>query len=69
MFPMTVLSSDEKLLRTLYDYLTTELRQTESNNALQVACASGLYTSAKWLLDNTAVQINVVSHMTGKLKS
>lgn len=66
MFTMTVISCDEGMLRTLHDHLTPELRQTESNNALQVACAKGLHTAVKWLLSNTAAQPNLVSHLTGK---
>lgn len=65
MFTMSVFTCDEEMLRTLHEYLTPELRQAESNNALQVACAEGLHTTVKWLLSNTAAQPNLVSHMTG----
>lgn len=66
MFTMTVFSCGEELLRTLHDYLSPELKQTESNNALQVACAEGLHTTVKWLLSNTTAQPNIVSQMTGQ---
>lgn len=63
---MAVFSCCEEMLRTLLDHLSPELRQTESNNALQVACAEGLHTTVKWLLSNTEAQPNLVSQMTGK---